>query len=109
MSVIEMLTELQAKINENPHKIIGFRATYHFELSGEDSGTFQVTFADDTVQVYDGTPDQPNCTLAMSDVNFIKLLKGDLNPTAAFMMGKIKLKGELGLALKLQQILDAYR
>ncbi|MBY0306131.1 MAG: hypothetical protein B7Y43_14450 [Sphingomonas sp. 28-62-20] len=43
-------------------------------------------------------------TLKMSLDNFKLLAKGKLNPTMAFMTGKIKLEGDMGLAMQLQAV-----
>jgi putative sterol carrier protein len=109
MGVKEILAELSQKINRNPEGIAGLAAVYQIELSGDDGGTYQIRFAADQVEYAEGTPYDPKCTLVLSDSNFIKLVKGELNPAAAFMLGKLKVKGDLALSLKLQSILETYR
>ena len=109
MSVEQTLRNLEEKINANPHAVNGFHAVYHFLISGAESGNYQVTFAGNQASYVKETPDEAKCTLELSDENFIKLVEGTLNPTAAFMMGKVKIKGELAYSLKLQTILNAYQ
>lgn len=109
MTVRAILHELSQKINENPEGIKGLQAIYQFELSGDDGGTYQIKFDANRVEYAEGTPHDPKCTLLLSDSNFIKLVNGELNPTAAFMMGKLKVKGDIALSLKLQNILETYR
>ncbi|MCK0141372.1 SCP2 sterol-binding domain-containing protein [Aliiroseovarius sp. F20344] len=48
---------------------------------------------------------ETDCTISMSRSNLEKLMKGDLNPMAAFMMGKIKVSGEVAIAMRLGQLL----
>lgn len=109
MSVLQALTELTEKINANPEGITGFSAVYHFRLHGEDGGDYQVNFANGQASFVKGTPDEAGCTLELSDANFIKLIQGSLNPAAAFITGKLKIKGEMSLSLKLQTVLYTYQ
>lgn len=46
-----------------------------------------------------------DCVVSISEDNFKDLVKGDLNPMMAFMSGKIKIKGDMGVAMKLQSFL----
>jgi putative sterol carrier protein len=45
-----------------------------------------------------------DCTITISQENLADLLAGDLNPTMAFMSGKIKVAGDMGVAMKLGSI-----
>lgn len=87
------------------------------ELVGDDSGlnaTIKFDFGDDGIIFVDGES-APNtvsnedrdadCTIRISIENFKKLVDGDLNPTTAFMMGKLKIDGSMGIAMKLQGLL----
>ncbi|WP_065334771.1 SCP2 sterol-binding domain-containing protein [Tritonibacter mobilis] len=52
------------------------------------------------------TQDQPtDCTLRLSTENLKKLLRGQLNPMTAVMMGKIKISGDMGVAMKLGKLI----
>lgn len=67
-------------------------------------------FADGDVIVIDGqtvsTTDGPaDCTITLSKENFESLVSGDLSPTAAFMTGKLKVAGDMSVAMQLSQIL----
>lgn len=48
---------------------------------------------------------EADCTVSMAYSDFIKLRDGDLNPMMAVMSGKIKVKGDMSLAMKLQSLL----
>ena len=47
-----------------------------------------------------------DCTIRISEENFSALINGDLNPMGAFMSGKIKVDGDMSVALKLQSLLS---
>ncbi|WP_216830249.1 SCP2 sterol-binding domain-containing protein [Alkalihalobacterium elongatum] len=109
MGVKETLESLKEKMNSNPEGIQGLNTTYQFDLTGDEEGTYQIKFENGQVEYVLGENYEPKCTLALSDANFLKLVAGKLNPTMAFMGGKLKIKGEMGLALKLQNVLKTYQ
>ena len=47
-----------------------------------------------------------DCTLSLSEEDFFKLIQGDLNPMGAVMSGKLKIDGDMGVAMKLQSLLN---
>lgn len=57
---------------------------------------------DNTVSTEDKEAD---CVIKISPDNFKKLVNGNLNPMMAVMMGQIKIKGDMGVAMKLQSLL----
>ncbi|MFT4569614.1 MAG: putative sterol carrier protein [Hyphomicrobiaceae bacterium] len=79
-------------------------AVYQFDLAGDDGGTWQVKIGEGACSVSDGTPDSPSITIAMESQDYVDMIHGKLNPQMAFMGGKLKIKGDMGLALKMQQI-----
>jgi putative sterol carrier protein len=46
---------------------------------------------------------ETDCTMEISIANAIDLMNGDLNPMTAFMMGKLKIKGDMAVAMKIGQ------
>ncbi len=64
----------------------------------------------DSVIIVDGasvstTDGDADCTISMSQDDFESLVAGDLNPTAAFMQGKMKIEGDMSVAMALSQVL----
>lgn len=80
----------------------GMNATYKFDVTG--AGTWIVTVADGTVTVQEGDG-EAKCTVIIGADDFDQLTDGKLNPQMAFMSGKLKIQGDMGLAMKLQQVL----
>ena len=48
---------------------------------------------------------QADCTIRISEPNLAKLITGKLNPMTAFAMGKLKVSGDMSVAMKLSQLL----
>ncbi|WLR44197.1 SCP2 sterol-binding domain-containing protein [Bacillus carboniphilus] len=106
-AIIQELEQLTNNINQNPKFIENFEKTYQFSI--KDEGVYSVAFSDNCVSYQEGDTESPACTIKCSSDNFIKLIKGKLNTTTAFMMGKIKVDGDISSALKLQSIIQKYQ
>lgn len=108
MSVITELKDLVGKMNANPVHIENEKDRV-FQVNLDDAGTHQIILKDGRIEMAEGTPYEPEVTLILSDKNFSKLLKDELNTTMAFMTGGLKVVGKIGLALKLQEIVKRYQ
>jgi len=80
-------------------------AIYQFNLSGDDGGSWVIDLASDNKGVREGEEDTAQCIISMTALDFMSMIQGGLNPQMAFMTGKLRVKGDMGLALKLQSIL----
>jgi putative sterol carrier protein len=98
-SVQEFFEGLPARVT--PDRIAGMNNTYVFDIEG--AGTWTVAIADGTIQVSEGTGDA-DTTFSASAENFEKIVAGEQNPTTAYMTGKLKIKGDMGAAMKLQKL-----
>ncbi|MGV3488806.1 MAG: SCP2 sterol-binding domain-containing protein [Tuberibacillus sp.] len=107
-TVEEIWTEIKKEMNSDPEPIQGLNVIYQYDLTGDDGGTWQLALHDGTAEVTEGSPQEASCTLKLSVPNFKKLVTGNLNGTTAFMLGKLKIKGDIGLALKLDGLLKFY-
>jgi putative sterol carrier protein len=98
-SVQEFFEGLPSRVD--PERIAGMNNTYLFDI--EDAGTWLVTVADGAITVTEGGG-EADCTFSASAENFEKIVAGEQNPTTAYMTGKLKIKGDMGAAMKLQKI-----
>lgn len=105
MTVQEAFDGIQQRMAENPAKLAGMNAVFQFDLTGEGGGQYNVTVKDGAGAINQGTAENPNITITMSASDFLDMIAGKLNSTAAFMSGKLKIKGDMGLAMKLQSLL----
>lgn len=80
------------------------KAVYRFELSGPNGGTWIVDFTERAAGVRQGD-EQAACTVTMTDADFVAMLAGDFTPRMGFMRGKVKIRGDMGLAMKLGEVI----
>lgn len=97
-------------INNIPNQIDlertkGIHALLQFYLSGEGGGDWGVTIDDGKVTVVQGQLAKPQLIIKASAANALKLMHGELNPVGAFMTGKVKIVGDMALAMKLFDLL----
>ncbi|BCP54877.1 FAD-dependent oxidoreductase [Kaistia sp. 32K] len=79
-------------------------ATYRFDLSGPTGGSWIVDFKEASAGVREG--DGPcQCTVSMTDNDFVEILTGALDPRRAFTSGRLKVQGDMSLAMKISNIL----
>ena len=101
-----LLDKLNEKIEAaDESKLKGVTAVYQFDLSGDNGGVFHVSVDDGKATVVEEAHDSPNITISMAADDFDAMLDGKLNATSAFMAGKLKVKGDMSLAMKLQSLL----
>ncbi len=79
--------------------------SYQFDLTGDGGGQWAVDLTKKADHVSAGSVEDPGVTITMTAADFVALVEGKLNGQMAFMQGKLKIKGDMSLALKLQQIL----
>jgi len=99
-SVNEFFDTLPARADES--KIAGMNNTYRFDVDG--AGSWVVDVRDGKVTVTEDGDSEPDATISTSEEMFKKLVAGEQNPTTAYMTGKVKIKGDMGAAMKLQKL-----
>lgn len=85
-------------------KAAGSAATIQYEISGPDGGTWNAVIKDGTCKVSEGAAAGPNLTLQMSSQDWLDMVAGKASGQMLFMSGKLKLKGDMGLAMKLPSL-----
>ena len=97
---LEMATNgLKEKIGED----CGLGATVKFDF-GEDGVVFLE--ATQTPNVVSNDDNDAECTMVISMENFMEMAAGNLDGTSAFMTGKLKIQGDMGIAMKLGPMLS---
>jgi putative sterol carrier protein len=96
----EFFESLASEVDSS--KTAGMNNTYRFDIEG--AGSWVVDLDDGKVTVTEDGHAEPDCTIETSEETFEKLVSGEQNPTTAYMTGKLKVKGDMGAAMKLQKL-----
>jgi putative sterol carrier protein len=99
MSAREFFESLESRVDES--KTAGMNNSYLFDIDG--AGMWLVRVQDGKVDVSEGEQDA-DAVIKASEETFQKLVSGEQNPTSAYMTGKLKVKGDMGAAMKLQKL-----
>ena len=100
----EVFTEIDGRIKTGSDKFSS-DVTYLFNLTGEGSGEYHVMVGPTGGEAGPGGIENPTTTVTADAGDFLNIATGKLDPTMAFMTGKIKVGGNMGYAMKLQTIL----
>src|SRR5213592_3313644 len=99
MTAREFFDTLESRADAS--KTAGMTNSYLFDIEG--AGKWTVRVEDGKVSVAEGGEDA-DAVISTSDETFEKIISGDQNPTSAYMTGKLKVKGDMGAAMKLQKL-----
>ncbi len=95
--------KVERKINERQGDFIKIGAVYKFVVKGPEGGTWVIDLRQETFGVREGEEDA-NCTFHTKDEYFIDLFTGKLPPESALLTGKVKVSGDIVLAMKFGQL-----
>ncbi|XP_028972725.1 hydroxysteroid dehydrogenase-like protein 2 [Esox lucius] len=91
----------------NPDVVKSTGGVYRFDLSGEHAGVWYIDLKNDAGSAGCGEPPvKPDVVMAMDSADFTKMFAGELKPTMAFMSGKLKIKGDMTLAIKMEKMMS---
>lgn len=108
MSVADDVREILSKMPEAfvADKAGAMNATIQLDLTGEGGGQWAVKIANGAIAIEAGQAASPNLSLGMAASDYVALSMGEANPMSLFMAGKIKVQGDVMLAMKFQEMFD---
>ncbi|GIW42292.1 MAG: hypothetical protein KatS3mg076_2869 [Candidatus Binatia bacterium] len=101
-AVKEIFDQMPSSLNPDAAK--GMNAVIQFNLTGDGGGNWYVEIKDGTCTVHQGSHASPNMTMTMAAQDYVDMIQGKLNGQMAFMSGKLKIAGDMGLAMKMQNL-----
>jgi predicted lipid carrier protein YhbT len=93
------------RLRGKPDLVTKINAVYQFNISGPEGGQWSVDCSQPGGVIAAGVAATPKCTVNCTDADFLNIVNGKMNAQMAFMSGKLKIQGDMGMAMKLQQIL----
>jgi sterol carrier protein 2 len=101
----KVFEDMNARINDEKAKKIN--STYLFDIGGEGGGKWFADLTRSEPPYIEQKDAEAKCTITVAKAeDWVSIATGKMNPTSAFMQGKIKVKGDMSLAMKLQTLLS---
>ena len=97
------ISEFMARMSSAlvPEKAAGIDATIQLKLTGAQPADWVATIKDGKCTLALGTAPAAKLTVSADSADFVKIFSGHLDGMQAFMQGKLKVAGDMSLALKL--------
>ncbi len=103
--IFQFMADYLAK---NPTIQLPSNDIYQFEITGKQAQNWVFELQSTPPRIYEGTTEDAKCTLTMKDKHFAAMAAGQLKGTAAFMQGKMKVKGDVNAAIKLGKVMEIF-
>ena len=97
-TVRELMTET-IKNAFQPDKAKGIDTIVQFIFTGAQASNWYVIVKDQKCESTEGLHPAPKMTMTVDSEDYIKIANGELDATMSFMKGKVKVSGDMGVAL----------
>jgi len=101
----ELFEDFLKKAAAKPDLAASINGEVQYDFSPSDHGKWVVTFENGKIDIREGETENPLFTLIAKFDHFVDFYTGKLSAISAVMTGKIKIKGSMSEALKMQQFL----
>lgn len=105
MDVSKIMMEIPKHFN--PELAKGVSGTIQCVFSGEQASNWVIAIVDQVCTVKEGRADDPDLTIKAKGEDGVKILMGEMDPMRAYILGKVKILGDLSLGMKLAKLFTA--
>ncbi len=107
MTVDESFVTMQSIFN--PSAATGLNKTFQWNISGEQAGTWVLKIANQTCELIRSAAEKPDITFNVKDTDWLAIAEGKIDAMNAFVTGKVKVTGDMMLAMRLQNMFPTGR
>jgi putative sterol carrier protein len=93
----------------NPAAAGSLNKTLQWNVTGDEAGKYALKIANGTCELINGGVEKADITLTVADKDWLAVADGKLDAMNAFTTGKLKLAGDLMLAMKVTQLFPIKR
>ncbi|MFC2075178.1 SCP2 sterol-binding domain-containing protein [Bdellovibrionota bacterium] len=79
-------------------------AIFQFNITGPEGGTWYIDLTCEAPYVRQGVNSAPHCIVTMVDRDLVEVVSGKLDGIQAFTTGRLRVEGDLGLAMRLPEL-----
>ncbi|MBQ9141629.1 MAG: SCP2 sterol-binding domain-containing protein [Lachnospiraceae bacterium] len=105
MTYEEIVAKVREEFADADVSMIEEHLAYQFNIQGEGEGAFYVEVRDGQLYIEPYEYYDRDAIFICSAKTLFKMINGDLDPVAAFTIGKLKVEGDLGKALRLKEFM----
>ncbi len=102
MTINELFEAMPGALNAKAAE--GMNKTFQWNITGDEAGVWAFRINNGVGELIPGGVEKPDVTITVSGKDWIAITEGKLDPTTAFMTGKVKIAGDMMLAMRLQQL-----
>jgi putative sterol carrier protein len=107
MTIAELFEQMPSVYN--PEAAAGMNKTFQWNITGDEAGVWAFKITNGQGEVIPGGVEKPDVTFTVSDKDWLAITEGKLDGMNAFMTGKLKVSGDMMLAMKLQNLFPTRR
>ncbi|HYU73943.1 MAG TPA: SCP2 sterol-binding domain-containing protein [Ktedonobacteraceae bacterium] len=107
MTIAELFEQMPSVFN--PAAAAGMNKTFQWNITGDEAGVWAFQVINGVGQLIPGGVEKPDVTFTISDKDWLAITEGKLDGMNAFMTGKLKVSGDMMLAMKLQNLFPTRR